>query len=230
MIAAIMPSISGCSSDASSFTRSFPYTAFVDTEICGFAITRWHCGGAGSSVRISPIPSDRAVPRMIQYGTSAPSFTPRSISSFFVNPRSNIRFTPTKTAAASVLPPAMPAATGIYLRIFMVTPSLIPFSSRSSFAARHARFPSPSGTNGRFVSVLITPSSVRSISIRSYRFTVCMIMRTSWYPSSLFRTTSRPRLILAYALRSKWSFMLSPSIFSTRESYHRNASHSQEQI
>lgn len=170
------------------------------------------------------------VPRMIQYGTSAPSFTPRSISSFFVNPSSNIRFTPTKTAAASVLPPAMPAATGIYLRIFMVTPSLIPFSSRSSFAARHARFPSPSGTNGRFVSVLITPSSVRSISIRSYRFTVCMIMRTSWYPSSLFRTTSRPRLILAYALRSKWSFMLSPSIFSTRESYHRNASHSQEQI
>ena len=47
-------------------------------------------GICGSSVRISPIPSARTVPRIIQYGTSAPSFTPRSISSCCERPRENI--------------------------------------------------------------------------------------------------------------------------------------------
>ena len=36
-------------------------------------------------VNFSPMPSDNAVPRKIQYGTSAPIFTPRSINSAFVN-------------------------------------------------------------------------------------------------------------------------------------------------
>ena len=65
-MAAAMPSISGWASGPRASTRSFSYTAFVDTEIWGFASTTWHWGAGGSSVRISPIPSDRAVPLRIQ--------------------------------------------------------------------------------------------------------------------------------------------------------------------
>ena len=103
----------------------FGYASLVETLICGFAMSTGHFIMGGSGESFSPIPSASAVPRIMQYGTSAPIFTPRCIRSSLESPRSNSRFIPYKTAAASVLPPAMPAATGMCFCSFTSMPSLI---------------------------------------------------------------------------------------------------------
>ena len=99
-------------------------------------------GAGGRCVSFSPIPSARAVPLRIQYGTSAPIFTPRSISSFLERFKWNRRLTPTMTAAASELPPAIPAATGINFRRSILTPFFTSNSSIRSFAALYTRLSS----------------------------------------------------------------------------------------
>ena len=108
-----MPSMSGW--QVSSVSFRFLYTNPVDTSMSGLAIRINTLSNEGRGVSISPIPSERAVPCIIQYGISAPSFTDSFISSSFAMPRLNISFNAVKHAAASVLPPAIPAATGIFL-------------------------------------------------------------------------------------------------------------------
>ena len=62
-------------------------------------------------------------------------FTPRSFNCSILRPKSNIWFIPYNAAAASVLPPAMPAATGICFSKRNSTPSVIENSSIKRAAA-----------------------------------------------------------------------------------------------
>ena len=71
------------------------------------------------------MPSHNAVPPLIQYGTSAPSFNPNALNSSSLALILKILFITFNTAAASVLPPAMPAETGIFFIRFIETPSSI---------------------------------------------------------------------------------------------------------
>ena len=73
--------------------------------------------GEGSSCILSPLPVAKAVPPYTQNGTSEPILAPISASSSNERPNSQIIFNPFNVAAASLLPPASPAATGISFRL-----------------------------------------------------------------------------------------------------------------
>ncbi|MNI64679.1 hypothetical protein D3C73_1201390 [compost metagenome] len=139
----------------SSFTKTFlnilfisiaPYTSFVETPKGGLTKTSILSLKDLSSDIFSPIPSHKHVPPLIQYGISAPSFTPRSIKSCSLAPTANISFRALSTAAAFVLPPAKPAATGMFLTISICIPLLILYVSINNLAALYARFLSSFGT------------------------------------------------------------------------------------
>ena len=135
----------------------------------GFAISTGHFTIGGRGLSASPMPSASAVPLIIQYGTSAPICTPLSISCLFVSPSEKSLFTPISIAAASVLPPAIPAATGIRLSSFTDTPSVIENSSIRSFAALYMRLFSFTGRKDRLVCICMPGSFVLLISSLSYR-------------------------------------------------------------
>src|SRR5690606_38320542 len=101
----------------------------------GFARTTQHLGGGGSGVKISPRPFAKAVPPYTQKGTSDPISSPKAASSSNDNRKSHNLFNPRKTAAASLLPPPRPAATGICFSIDISTPFLTPSRSFNNFAA-----------------------------------------------------------------------------------------------
>ena len=82
------------------------------------------------------MPSQSTVPPIRQYGTSAPSLNAISLSSSFESPVLKRVFIPLRTAAASLLPPARPAATGICLFKEICTPLVNPVFSRKTEAAR----------------------------------------------------------------------------------------------
>ena len=63
---------------------------------------------------LSP-PCTRQVPPIRAKGTSAPIFAPSAHSSLMERCAPYSSFMPTRTAAASALPPAMPARTGVFL-------------------------------------------------------------------------------------------------------------------
>ena len=67
------------------------------------------------------------------------------------SPSPNILLTALRTAAASVLPPAIPAATGINLYKSISTPSCIPNSSIRLAAALYTRLSGPVGKKERLV-------------------------------------------------------------------------------
>src|SRR5690554_7145952 len=101
----------------------------------GLAKITQHLGGAGRGVMISPFPFAKAVPPYTQKDTSEPISAPNSASSSTDNWRFHNLFTPLNTAAASLLPPPRPAATGIFLSILIDTPFFIENRSLINFAA-----------------------------------------------------------------------------------------------
>lgn len=74
----------------------------------------------------SPRPLANAVPPYTQNETSEPISAPISASSSMERPSFHSLFKPLKVAAASLLPPASPAATGIFFSMVIETPLLIP--------------------------------------------------------------------------------------------------------
>ena len=177
LMASISPSISGCLSTP--FISRLSYTSFVDTLIGGFAIRIQQRGSGGRAVSFSPIPSANAVPLITQYGTSAPMETPSSIRSFVDKPRSNSLFIPNRVDAASVLPPARPADTGMNLLRSISTPPANPHLSFKSFAALYIRLFSLTGRKKRLDLILISSSGILVIISLSYMPMVCITIRTS---------------------------------------------------
>ena len=70
------------------------------------------------------------------------------------------RLSPCSVAAASLLPPPMPAATGMNLRSVMAAPPSAPVALCSARAARSTRLLSSAGTNA--------PPAVRTLSVSSF--------------------------------------------------------------
>lgn len=95
----------------------------VDTlRLSYFASTTHRFCKSGRGSIFSPLPVARAVPPEIQNGTSDPSVAPICCNSGTVKPSFHNRLTPTNTAAASVEPPAKPAATGIFFSMVISIP------------------------------------------------------------------------------------------------------------
>ena len=181
--ASTIPSISGWCFNVS--TWRFSYTYLVDTLTAGLTITSPHCGGVASLVSFSPIPSDNAVPPTTQYGTSAPMVTAIFWSSSTERCISKSSFIPVSAAAASVLPPAIPAATGMFFCRIKWTPSCMGCFSISFLAALQTKLVSSTGTKevtacpSVSISKVIPGCGLLHIVSRSDKFTVCMIIFTS---------------------------------------------------
>ena len=94
------------------FNFKFPYTSAVDTPICGFAKITQQEGGVFICSIFSPLPVAIAVPPYTQNDTSDPISAPSSANSSIVSPKFHNLLRP-RNVAASLLPPANPAATGI---------------------------------------------------------------------------------------------------------------------
>lgn len=114
--------------------------------------------GAGDreGVRWSPRPVPRAAPPSRANGTSLPSCEARSCSSAAVAPVFHRVLQARRAAAASALPPAIPAATGMSLTMCSRTPALTPNRAASRRAARTARLRSSVGTCAACSPVTVT--------------------------------------------------------------------------
>ena len=123
------------------------------------ASTQWYCvAGASAGVSRSPRPRPTAVPPSSAKATSLP--TPAAISSSCGWPRPPFQSSlqATRAAAASPLPPASPAATGIRLAIVMWTPGAAGTAVRSAATARSARLSWSAGTRSAPSPLTVTPS------------------------------------------------------------------------
>lgn len=112
---------------------------------------------------------------------------------------------PRRTAAASLLPPAVPAQTGMRLvremrRSFQVCPVV----RRKARAAATARLLLSLGRKRRPDSARTPPGKPRWRVTSSQRETDCITISISWYPSGRAPKMSRVRLILAGAERVSW--------------------------
>ncbi len=123
------------------------------------------------------MPPTRAKP------TSEPTRPAISASSCWLSPAPHSSLQATSAPAASALPPASPAATGIRFLISMATPGESrtpgPTAWTSAVTAREARLPPSSGT-------LSAPSPVTATLSVSARDTV-----TSSYSASAWNTVTR---------------------------------------
>ncbi len=129
------------------------------------AITQWNVCRDSTGTSSSPRPVPSAVPPCSRNGTSLPTVaatvasSSRPISSF------HSVASPTRAAAASALPPAMPPATGMVLRINTFTRFAArsrPTWSASATTARQARLSvlsTPAGTEAAPSPVTSTPGS-----------------------------------------------------------------------
>ena len=117
--------------------------------------------------------------------------------------RPHNRFKPISVAAASLLPPPRPAATGMLFSRRMFAPLPPPVDSSSSVAARRARF--SDGSIDASEHSIASPSAGSRLIV-SNRSTVCIIETMSWYPSSRRPSTSSVRLTFAGALSVSMSF------------------------
>ena len=110
---------------------SFLKSSGVEMEKSGLHMTNTHSGRGGSGESTSPRPSASTVPPLTQNGTSDPTSPAISSSRASLTRRSKSSFIPRRTAAASALPPAMPAPTGIRLYISISAPCTVsPISLR----------------------------------------------------------------------------------------------------
>ena len=117
------------------------------------------CGAGVREVSFSPMPSARHRPPRTRKGTSAPTVRPMRSSSSVEKGRFHRRFRPISAAAASALPPPMPAPEGISLRRRMRAPFWIPAAFCSARAALTTRLFSSKGTGAAQASP--SPVSVR---------------------------------------------------------------------
>ena len=112
-----------------------PYISPVETDILGLASMTQQLGGGFNFFMISPLPVASAVPPCTQKETSEPISAPNSASFSVLIPNVHKRFKPLSVAAASALPPANPAATGIFFSRVISTPSSTSYKRLISSAA-----------------------------------------------------------------------------------------------
>ena len=146
-------------------------TSGVERPLSAIATTQWYSPSTSAGLMFSPRPLPMAVPPSRQNGTSLPraaASRSRSERGTFVCQSASHA---TRVAAASLLPPAIPPATGIRLRSASDTPSSTPVNSASSLAARTARFvPSVGiGPTGSPITETEIPSSAGRTLTSSYR-------------------------------------------------------------
>ena len=127
------------------------------------------------------MPRQRQVPPTTQKGTSAPTRAPSSTSSCWGRPAWNIWFRPWSTAAASALPPPMPARLGMYLRMWMESPCpVMPQRSKKYCAARKAVFLVSTGRYSRLQNSRMPGLLIFLISTSSHTETVCITVSKVW--------------------------------------------------
>ena len=133
------------------------------------ASTQWYwVAGARAGVSRSPRPRPTAVPPSSAKATSLPIVAAISASRCGVRPAVQSSLAATRAAAASALPPASPAATGIRLAMLTRTPAVrLPPRTclRSAATARSARLSPSWGT-------VLAPSPVTVTVSRSAGSTV----------------------------------------------------------
>ena len=98
------------------------YTSAVDSPPLANASTQWNVPEVSTGVTCSPRPIPIAVPPSRPNATSLPMPDASSHSSFWLRPVPHSSLHATRVAAASALPPARPAATGIRLVIWIASP------------------------------------------------------------------------------------------------------------
>ncbi len=156
--------------------------SFVFSETGGLQSTMWQKGIGGSSERTSPIPWASFVPPVRQNGTSAPT---ERASAPSVSAERRVSYTwssSRSTAAASVLPPASPAPTGMALCTATRTRAGIPVCSEKACTAFHTVLRPSRGTYGRFdQSSIFGPLPGRRVTTTlSARETLCMTEESRW--------------------------------------------------
>ena len=123
-----------------SFAENFVYASFaLIPKFTGFINDTLNSSN-GSDSNISPLPEVFWRPPSKQKFKSEPSFAQSSCSSARLRGCSKSSFKPYKVPAASVLPPASPADTGIFFSIKISISALNPTLSKNSFAALYTRF------------------------------------------------------------------------------------------
>ena len=119
-----------------------------------------------------------AVSLAVSAGTGSAAFVEANVES---RQPVEVKTEAVKGKAASLLPPAMPAAAGICFSSSMRRPGQDrPTLSKNSFAALTARFFSSVGIFGRAQAQLIVPLSFSVRHSVSARVTLCMTMASSW--------------------------------------------------
>ena len=111
------------------------YACGVEMPPAGIHTVKKQGGQGFSGSRISPTPVTRAVPPTMENGTSAPTCAPSAHSSAAERRAPYSSFSPTRTAAASALPPAMPARTGTCFSTVMAAPARRPVPWKNASAA-----------------------------------------------------------------------------------------------
>src|ERR1700677_455155 len=167
---------SGAAVQSGRSRSSVAYTSGVASWPSAKASTQWYCTfGTSAGVRSSPRPRPTAVPPSTANATSLPTSAATAQSCVWLSPASHSALQATRAAAASALPPASPAATGMRLAIVTRTGSTAPGSaSRNAATARHARLSPSWGT-------ALAPSPVTVISSRSDGATVIVSYSdTAW--------------------------------------------------
>ena len=137
--------------------------------------------GAGlRTVSFSPRPSASCVPPRMQKGTSLPTLA------LICSSRSSVRVGETSsrsarsTAAASALPPAMPASDGMRFISAMSMPPPQSIASQKALAALTARLRSSQGSAAPSTRQVMPLPSVSVTVTSSWSETVCMTICISW--------------------------------------------------
>ena len=143
-------------------------------------MTNQHFGQESRGSRISPIPRARHGFPSKKKGTSAPSPVARSCISGEDKGLDHISLRARRVAAASLLPPPMPAATGICLNSFMETPSRSPVREKKDRAALNTRLLSSAGTGIPSQASFIPPPRAIVSSRRSKRSIGAIMDTKSW--------------------------------------------------
>ena len=121
--------------------------------------TQWYCvAGASADVSRSPRPRPTAVPPSSAKATSLPTRAATSSSCGWPRRPFQSSLQARRAAAASPLPPARPAATGIRLAIVMCTPGAAGTAARNAPTARSARLSRSAGTRSAPSPLTVTPS------------------------------------------------------------------------
>jgi hypothetical protein len=167
---------------------SVRYTSGVDSCPSATASTQWYVPDTSAGVSCSPRPWPTAVPPSSAKATSLPTPAAMPDSCSALSPACHSSLHATSAAAASALPPASPAATGIRLRMVISRcrsgSRVSPASWASSVAAFRARLSGPPGTEPAPSPLTSTwsspgPSTVAAVT-SSYREMAWNTVTRSW--------------------------------------------------